>query len=90
MPGSTTTRGWLMSRHDDTHHVAFCGTNNIGTPNLAYAAQYLACAFPCERFAASLADRRASLGAGVARLGLHRGGLAPPTFRRSPGALVHT
>jgi len=67
MPGSSTTRGWHVSRDINTGHVAFCGTENIGTPNLSYAAQYLACALPCERFTAALARNRASLGAGVAR-----------------------
>jgi hypothetical protein len=32
------------------------GLENIGTPDLACAAQYLACTSPCERFASSLAD----------------------------------
>src|SRR5262249_14723129 len=51
----------------DARRVAFCGTENIGTPNLSYAARYLACALPCERFTSALASTRASLGAGVAR-----------------------
>ena len=67
MPGSTTTRGQHASCDIDARRVAFCGTENIGTPNLSYAAQYLACALPCERFASALASIRASLGAGVAR-----------------------
>jgi hypothetical protein len=62
-----TTRGQHVSCDVDTSRVAFCGTENIGTPNLSYAAQYLACALPCERFASALAGTRASLGAGVAR-----------------------
>jgi hypothetical protein len=67
MPGSTTTRGQRASCDIDARCVAFCGTENIGTPNLSYAAQYLACALPCERFTPALAGNRASLGAGVAR-----------------------
>jgi hypothetical protein len=55
MPGSTTTRGRPVSRDVDTRRVAFCGTENISTPNLSYAAQYLACALPCERFTSALA-----------------------------------
>jgi hypothetical protein len=35
------------------------GPENIGTPNLAYAAQYLACSFPGQRFACSLTAARA-------------------------------
>jgi hypothetical protein len=59
MPGSTTTRGRLVSRGDDTDHLAFCWTENIGAPNLSYAAQYLAYAFPYQRFACSLTTTRA-------------------------------
>jgi hypothetical protein len=43
MPGSTTTRGQRASRESDACHVAFCCPENIGTPNLSFAAQYLAC-----------------------------------------------
>ena len=67
MPGSTTTRGRHVSRDIDTSRVAFCGTENISTPNLSYAAQYLACALPCERFTPVLAENRASLGASAVR-----------------------
>ena len=59
MPGSTTTRGWLVSRDDDTYHLAFCWTKNINAPNLSYAAQYLAYALPYQRFACSLTTTRA-------------------------------
>ena len=57
----------LVEPNIDTGRVAFCGTENISTPNLSYAAQYLACALPCERFTSALADSRASLGAGAVR-----------------------
>jgi hypothetical protein len=67
MPGSTTTRGRHVSCDIDTRRVAFCGTENISTPNLSYAAQYLACALPCERFTSALAGTRASLGASAVR-----------------------
>src|SRR4029077_7276053 len=67
MPGSTTTRGRHVSRDIDTGRVAFCGTKNTRTPNFCYAAQYPACALPCERFTSALADTRASLGAGAVR-----------------------
>jgi hypothetical protein len=67
MPGSTTTRGQHGSCDIDTGCVAFCWTENISAPNLSYAAQYLACALPCERFTSALADIRASLGAGAVR-----------------------
>jgi hypothetical protein len=54
MPG-LRRRGVGMCHCDiDTRRVAFCGTENISTPNLSYAAQYLACALPCERFTSAL------------------------------------
>ena len=59
MPGSATTRGWFVSRNHDTHHFAFCWTENIDAPNLSYAAQYLAYALPYQRFACSLTATRA-------------------------------
>ena len=67
MPGSTTTRGQQVSCDIATGCVAFCWTENISAPNLSYAAQYLACALPCERFTPALAGSRASLGAGAVR-----------------------
>jgi len=59
MPGSTTTRGWLVSSDNDTIHLAFCWTENISAPNLSYAAQYLAYTLPCQRFVCSLTATRA-------------------------------
>jgi hypothetical protein len=59
MPGSTTTRGRRASRNYDAHRVAFCRTENIGTPKLVFAAQWLAYALPCQRFASVLAGRGA-------------------------------
>ena len=89
MPGSTTTRGRHVSRDIDTGRVAFCGTENISTPNLSYAAQYLACALPCERFTSALADNPCITRGRYGSLHLHRDGLPPSTFCRSPGAPVH-
>ena len=90
MPGSTTTRGRHVSRDIDTGRVAFCGTENISTPNLSYAAQYLACALPCERFTSALADNPCITRGRYGSLHLHRDGLPPSTFCRSPGAPVHS
>jgi len=90
MPGSTTTRGRHVSRDIDTSRVAFCGTENISTPNLSYAAQYLACALPCERFTSALADNPCITRGRCGSLHLHRDGLSPSTFCRSPGAPVHS
>jgi len=89
MPGSTTTRGRHASCDIDAHRVAFCGTENIGTPNLSYAAPYLACALPCERFASALAGNPRITRGRCGSLPLHRDGLPPSTFCRSPGAPVH-
>jgi hypothetical protein len=90
MPGSTTTRGRHVSRDIDTGRVAFCGTENISTPNLSYAAQYLACALPCERFTSALADNPCITRGRCGSLLLHRDGLPPSTSCRSPGAPVHS
>jgi hypothetical protein len=90
MPGSTTTRGQHVSCDIDTGRVAFCGTENISTPDLSYAAQYLACALPCERFTSVLADNPCITRGRCGSLLLHRDGLPPSTFCRSPGAPVHS
>ena len=90
MPGSTTTRGRQVSCDVDTSRVAFCGTENISTPDVSYAAQYLACALPCERFTSVLADNPCITRGRCGSLLLHRDGLPPSTFCRSPGAPVHS
>ena len=59
MPGSTTTRGRPMSRDRDMGRIAFCRTESIGAPKLVFAAQWLAYAIPCQRFASPLTGRRA-------------------------------
>jgi hypothetical protein len=47
-------------------HIAFRYTDSVGTQNqFSIAAQWLACAFPCRRFADTLADAYARLGADV-------------------------
>ena len=52
MPGSTTTRGQLVSCDIDTSRRCLLWDGKHQHPNLSYAAQYLACALPCakERF----------------------------------------
>ena len=62
----------------------------MGTPDLVYAAQWLAYAIPCQRFAAALTGYAAHELGPVPPLHLHRRGLPPPTSCRSPGAPVHT
>jgi hypothetical protein len=90
MPGSTTTRGRHVSRDSDTGRVAFCGTENIGTPNLSYAAQYLACALPCERFTPAPRTTRASLGASTVRYTFTVTDFHRLPFAGLPGAPVHS
>ena len=55
MPGSQTTRGGSGPRDDGSAPVAFCCHDGIGTPDcIAFAAPYLACTHPCQRFACGL------------------------------------
>jgi hypothetical protein len=67
-------RMWHRSRRGCTNleelgalgHIAFRYTDSVGTQNqFSIAAQWLACAFPCRRFADTLADAYARLGADV-------------------------
>ena len=68
MPGSSTAPGRPDTRADAPEHVAFCFANSIGTwDSCTFTVQWLACALPCRRFAAALADDDARLGAGVDR-----------------------
>jgi hypothetical protein len=80
MPGSTTALGRAGTRNSVPVHVAFRLRNSVGTQKKAdFAAQWLAYALPCRRFADVLADNCARLGADVgwsgrieARTGLRR------------------
>ena len=66
MPGSKTTPGLAGARNDAPASVAFRGVNNVGTRVYnAFAAQWLAYALPCRRFADTLAEADARLGADV-------------------------
>ena len=68
MPGSPTTPGWPSARVGALGHIAFHYTDSVGTRyHFSIAAQWLACAFPCRRFADILADACARLGADVGR-----------------------
>jgi len=68
MPGSPTTPGWPSARVGALGHIAFHCTDSVGTRNqFSIAAQWLACTFPCRRFADILADACARLGADVGR-----------------------
>jgi hypothetical protein len=74
MPVSTTTRGRPMSRDRDIGRIAFCRTESIGAPKLVFAAQWLAYAIPCQRFASPRGSPRMTRGR-CGSLHLHRRGL---------------
>jgi hypothetical protein len=66
MPGSTTTPGRPDARAGASEHVAFRYTDSVGArDSFSIAAQWLACPFPCRRFADVLTDACARLGADV-------------------------
>jgi hypothetical protein len=68
MPGSQTTRGQTDTRSNVSIRVAFHESYRVGTPEkITYAAQCLACTLPCRRFADTLADACARLGADADR-----------------------
>ena len=68
MPGSTTTPGRPSACVDALGHVAFRYTDSVGTRDkFSIAAQWLACTYPCRRFADTSRMHRARLGADVVR-----------------------
>ena len=68
MPGSSTTPGHSGACISAPVCVAFRNEKSVGARNIQYfAAQWLACALPCRRFASPLARDDARLGAGVGR-----------------------
>jgi hypothetical protein len=67
MPGSATAPSQTGARNNAPAHVAFRQQNGVGTQKKAdFAAQWLAYAIPCQRFADVLADYCARLGDSVA------------------------
>lgn len=67
MPGSATTRGRSCARVGAHARVAFRRDEGVGTPKDIFAAQWLAYAFPCRRFALGVAANDARLGADAVR-----------------------
>jgi len=60
MPGSSTTPGRPGTRDDAPVRVAFRDLKRVGARNkTSFAAQWLAYALPCQRFAGILADAAA-------------------------------
>lgn len=68
MPGSPTTPGRAGARDCAPARVTFRPVNGVGArDNLTFAAQWLAYALPCRRFADALTGGSARLGADVDR-----------------------
>jgi DDE superfamily endonuclease len=68
MPGSSTTPGRPGTRDSAPVRVVFRDLKRVDTQRYTYfAAQWLACALPCRRFALILADENARLGAEAGR-----------------------
>jgi hypothetical protein len=60
MPGSLTTPGRPGTRADAPGHIAFRSHNSVGIPEIVtFAAQWLACPHPCQRFAPDFAASNA-------------------------------
>ena len=68
MPGSMTTPGRADTRDNASFRVAFHPSHGVGTRDQNnFAAQWLACTHPYRRFADTLTDACARLGADVVR-----------------------
>jgi hypothetical protein len=66
MPGSPTAPGRTGARIDAPVRIAFRQENSVGARDEpTFAAQWLACAIPCRRFASILASADARLGVDV-------------------------
>ena len=85
MPVSKTTPGRLGARVIAPIRVAFRHRNDVGTQDEGtFAAQWLAYALPCQRFANTLTGIWRIFRGRCGSLLLHRDGLAPSTPCRSP------
>src|SRR6478735_1130758 len=89
IPGSATTRGWLVSCDDDTDHLAFCWTENISGP-IVLRRSIPSLRTPLSTLRLRPHDHTRMTRGRCSSLRLHRDGLAPSTFRRFPGAPVHS
>jgi hypothetical protein len=68
VPGSSTTPGRPSARVGALGRIAFRYTDSVGTRDkFSIAARWLACTFPCRRFADILADACTRLGADAVR-----------------------
>ena len=88
MPGSQTALGRMGARSSAPARIAFRQRNGVGAQDdVDFAAQWLAYAIPCRRFADILADACARLGADVVwsgRIEARTGLRMMPTSPRSP------
>jgi hypothetical protein len=88
MPGSTTTPGHPRACDSARRCIAFRYTDSVGTQDqFSIAAQWLACMYPCRRFADTLADACARLGADVVRYSFIAGDLHPLLLAGLPAHL---
>ena len=88
MPGSPTTPGRPSARASALRRLAFRYTDSVGTQErFSIAAQWLACTYPCRRFADTLADACARLGADVVRYSFIAGDLHPLLLAGLPAHL---
>ena len=84
--GSLTTPGRSGARVARPPVSSAISTASAPGTSVPFAARWLAYALPYRRFATALTDVDAPARGGCGSLLLHRGGLAPPTPCRSPGA----
>ena len=83
MPGSATTPGRRGACDSAPLRVAFRVSDGVGTRNIdLFAAQWLACTLPCQRFTYGLTTATRMTRGRCGSLLLHRSGLAPPTLCR--------
>jgi len=88
MPGSPTTPGRPSACAGALRRLAFRYTDSVGTQErFSIAAQWLACTYPCRRFADTLADACARLGADVVRYSFIAGDLHPLLLAGLPAHL---
>lgn len=88
MPGSSTTPGRPSACVGALRRLAFRYTDSVGTRDqFSIAAQWLACTYPCRRFANTLADVCARLGADVVRYSFIAGDLHPLLLAGLPAHL---
>ena len=88
MPGSSSAPTRRTTRNIAPRRVTFGSVNSVGTPDICtIAAQWLARAYSCQRFAVCLTTHHMTLGQrGFLELRCRRFPLFTPS--RSPGALT--